>query len=177
MSLTGETWWGLSCYRANHPCFVLRGVYQPALGCPNLITFGKTTIPNTKACCIATISAHSFSQHAPITKQQGTSTSSPLLSCLPNLPLPSHPLKCPFFVKASLNRSSYGDLSSLFTPPTNYNRSHNCCLIVFLIITPNFPTLGQALDNKNHVACNASLTFHSVQHRAELIKILWSKTG
>lgn len=132
MNLTGETWWGLSCYRANHPHFMLRGVYQPALGCPNLITFGQTTIPNMKACYISTTGTHSFSQHALIAKQQVTSTSSPLLSSLPNLPLPSHPLKCPFFVKASLNTSSYSDLSSLFTPPTNYNWSLNCCLIVFL---------------------------------------------
>lgn len=64
-----------------------------------------------------------------------TSVSSPLLSSQPNLPLPSHPLKCLFFVKASLDRSSHGDLSSLFTPPTNYNQglslTLNCSLIVF----------------------------------------------
>lgn len=129
-----RTWRCLSCYRADHPCFMLRGVYKPAMGCPNLITFGKMTIPNIKACYISTISAHSFIQCALITKQQVTSTSSPLLSSLPNLPLPFHPLQCPFFVKASLDRSSYGDLASLFTPPTNYNQSLNCCLIVFSLL-------------------------------------------
>lgn len=130
--LTGETCRNLSCYRANHSCFMLRGVYKAALGSPHLTTFGKTAIPNIKTGCSPTLC--SFVQPT-CTDHHVTSVSSPLLSSQPNLPLPSHPLKCLFFVKASLNRSSHGDLSSLFTPPTNYNQglslTLNCSLIVF----------------------------------------------
>lgn len=130
MVLTGETWWNLRCHRANHLCSMLRGVYKPTLGCASL-TFGKITVPNTKTCCTPNMPIHSANV-------QVSSVSSPLLSFQPNRPLLSHPLKCLFFVKASLDRNSHGGLSSPFTLPTNYNQglslTFNCCLIVFSLL-------------------------------------------
>lgn len=112
------------CYRANHSCSILRGIYKAASGNPNLTAFGKTTTPNIKTCCTFILCVYSFSQHVLITRHQVTSVFSPLLSSQPNLPFPSHPFMC-----QSLSRAS-----SLFVPLTNHNQGFSLTLTYFPIV-------------------------------------------